>query len=419
MIINSIKFHYAIFQNPVNRKVDFPGHVASRNICPEFQNQNNMKSNSKLSFFSVRFALTTIAIAIGQMFSHAQTDELPKLAVWKIESNNYTATSEDLAKSIRIEAHKMGLHRVLDDAAVQRAADLSKVKLSKCTDATCICAIGARAEADLIITGSVEYFQGVLLVTLNLYDVKKQALINSSLSEFDELQVHEMVMMHLALSKLFKVEPLPHAAMKLRNSNPKTKFDVYQGPPRLALSGPRMGAVYMTGATAEMIQAKQSEGGYDAYPVLFQFGYQFEKQYLNEGNFQALVEVIPNITGLDQGVFIPGLAVLHGLRSNKSGWEFAFGPTITGVRRAHGFYDESGAWHLKGAWNPEWGDNPHAIELRADSRGEFGVNTGFLIGAGKSFKSGRVNIPVNAYVVPSKQGTRAGVSFGFNSKRLR
>ena len=38
-------------------------------------------------------------------------------------------------------------------------------------------------------------------------------------------------------------------------------------------------------------------------------------------------------------------------------------------------------------------------------------------GGGKTFKSGKLNIPVNVYVIPSKDGIRMGASFGFNAKR--
>ena len=61
------------------------------------------------------------------------------------------------------------------------------------------------------------------------------------------------------------------------------------------------------------MQAKKNVGGFDAYPAMFQFGYQFEKQYLNEGNFQALFEFIPMISGLEQNTFIPSFTLMNGL----------------------------------------------------------------------------------------------------------
>src|SRR5205807_1836717 len=100
------------------------------------------------------------------------------------------------------------------------------------------------------------------------------------------------------------------------NSNNNPQVD------RLKLDGPRMGFVGYSGTLAQRISDPKSSGGFGAFPVMFQFGYQFEKQYLNEGRAQALFELIPMVTGLDQGYFIPSLAVLHGIRSNVNGWEF-------------------------------------------------------------------------------------------------
>jgi hypothetical protein len=53
---------------------------------------------------------------------------------------------------------------------------------------------------------------------------------------------------------------------------------------------------------------------------------------------------------------------------------------------------------------------------RFDRRGEPGLGTGFVFAAGKSFKSGRMNIPVNAFYVPGRYGQRWGISVGFNGR---
>ena len=56
------------------------------------------------------------------------------------------------------------------------------------------------------------------------------------------------------------------------------------------------------------------------------------------------------------------------------------------------------------------------FETRMDSRGEVVVQPSFIFAAGKTFKSGKLNIPVNGYFIPSKDGFRVGLSFGFNSR---
>jgi len=144
-------------------------------------------------------------------------------------------------------------------------------------------------------------------------------------------------------------------------------------------------------------------------------------KYLNQGDFQALFEFIPIITGLDQGRFIPSISVLNGMRSNRTGWEFAFGPVFYGLQRADGYYDDNNIWHLENEWfadNPDL-TNPYQIESRLDSRGDIAFASGFIFASGKTFKSGRLNIPVNAFFIPNKDGHRFGMSMGFNANRFK
>ena len=56
-------------------------------------------------------------------------------------------------------------------------------------------------------------------------------------------------------------------------------------------------------------------------------------------------------------------------------------------------------------------------ESRFDSRGERQFDTGFVFAVGKSFKSGKLNIPVNAFFIPRRDGNRIGISVGFNAKK--
>jgi hypothetical protein len=183
-----------------------------------------------------------------------------------------------------------------------------------------------------------------------------------------------------------------------------------------------MGATMFTGKTASIIQAPRSQGGYDAVPVMFQFGYQFEKQYLSSGSFQALFEFVPMVTGLDQGLFIPSFTLMNGLRENRLGVEFAFGPSVTLSTRAKGFYTEAGSWVTQSEFqgNPGlYGNIAPSFVDRLDSRGDVHLSSSFIIAAGKTFRSGNLNIPVNVYFVPSGQGNRYGISFGYNIRNRK
>ncbi len=111
---------------------------------------------------------------------------------------------------------------------------------------------------------------------------------------------------------------------------------------------------------------------------------------------------------------MPNLSILMGFRHNIRGWEIALGPTA-GLTKKANVYSEGDIWHLASDWNDSTA-NPYLIEKRMDSRGDITYHTGFVFAFGKSFKSGNMNFPVNAFVIPSKSGMRFGLTFGFNAK---
>src|SRR5687767_10633003 len=69
--------------------------------------------------------------------------------------------------------------------------------------------------------------------------------------------------------------------------------------------------------------------GITVRPVISQFGWQFEHRlYTNDDGLTMLTEWIPLLSGLDQGVALPSLNWLTGLRT-PSGTEFGIGPNVT------------------------------------------------------------------------------------------
>ena len=54
---------------------------------------------------------------------------------------------------------------------------------------------------------------------------------------------------------------------------------------------------------------------------------------------------------------------------------------------------------------------------RLDNRGTMEFRSSFVFAIGKSFRSGKMNIPLNLYIIPGRDGWRAGLAFGFNAKR--
>jgi hypothetical protein len=98
----------------------------------------------------------------------------------------------------------------------------------------------------------------------------------------------------------------------------------------LRLGGPRFGCSYITGGGFNQLQntVHQSKPGTQVEPLFTQFGWQMEyRMFRNDQGMTALTEVIPLVGGLEQGLALPSLTWLFGLR-NRDGWELGVGPNV-------------------------------------------------------------------------------------------
>jgi len=345
----------------------------------------------------------------------AQTSNQKSLTVFHIDSKGINLDPEQIGNLARIEIGKLGLFEVMDKYDVQYIVDKNKLDITNCYGKLCLVDVGKTIGVDKVLSGSVELYGETIIITLRLIDVKTNSTEKTQIKEFLNLQNDIQSMIHLTLCEMFSLEKNTILEERLTN---KFGYDNLTNNPNennLNLSGPRMGFTYFTGKTAEVLQSSKADGGYDAYPAMFQFGYQFETQYLNEGNFQALFEFIPMITGLDQGYVLPSFTIMNGLRNNLNGFEIAFGPNIFLSRESTGYYRGS-KWYSEYDYDDSTLPTPE-METRLHSSGDLKVNSAFIIAIGKTFVSGKLNIPVNAYIVPSKNGFRYGLSFGYNAKK--
>lgn len=342
------------------------------------------------------------------------------LTVLSIDLSGIKSDPNLIGNLVRTEMEKLDTFEVMDRYDVAYMIDKNKLSTLNCFGKICLTEIGDAIHSDKMLSGSIESYPKSIVYTLRLIDVKTKSIEKTTVMEFLNLPEELQIFTSIIVKTMFNKSIDQTVLTKLTQKN---DFDNALNNPnkdRLRLDGPRLGFVGYTGDLANIIQADKSVGGFEAYPVMFQFGYQFEKQYLNEGKIQALFEFLPMITGLDQGYFIPGLTLLHGLRSNINGWEFALGPTINLSPKARGYYDSENKWHREGEWNADEANigikNPYVIKERLDSRGDYAVQTGFVLAFGRTFKSGKLNLPVNIYAVPHKDGFKIGASLGFNAK---
>jgi hypothetical protein len=139
----------------------------------------------------------------------------------------------------------------------------------------------------------------------------------------------------------------------------------------LSLSGPRLGVTFLSPG----IVSKLEENSIAVRPVVSQFGWQFEKQFLNTGSGPTAVsEWVLLFGGMEQGTMLPSLTWLVGLRGRR-GAELGVGPNLSPA------------------------------------------GTALALAAGVTLRAGSLNLPVNLAVVPSKSGVRASILCGFNTRK--
>jgi TolB-like protein len=373
-----------------------------------------MKTNSTFSkaIIIILVLISSVNILIGQ-----STSSRPTMAVADIDANEtYPGSNQrSLSEIARLEMERIEAYELMDRYDMSYISQKDDVNISGCFSKICLTEIGKQLKVDYVLTGSVITVGKNIYTTFKVLNVKSGIIEKSKSNEFLNIPEEVKSMIRITLNDLFAIPNEQELLVKLTKKN---DFDNSINNPyqlKLRSDGPRMGFTVFEGALASRLKENQATGGFDAQPVMFQFGYQFEKQYLNEGNFQALFEFIPMVTGLDQGLFIPSLTLMNGLRNNKNGWEFAFGPTVSLVTKARGFYSpENGKWTL--ANDSIAAPAGVAVFDRLDSRGEVAYQPGFVFAFGKTFKSGRLNIPVNGYLIPNRDGMRIGLSVGFNAR---
>jgi hypothetical protein len=139
----------------------------------------------------------------------------------------------------------------------------------------------------------------------------------------------------------------------------------------ITLSGPRFGITMLSQGNVDAL----AERDIVVRPMITQFGWQFEKQvYVSGSGLTALSEWVPLISGLEQGVALPSLNWLAGVRT-PGGAEFGVGPNVS----------------------------PAGV--------------GLVVAAGVTFRSGGLNVPMNFAVTTSKSGARVTILTGFNIRK--
>ncbi len=371
---------------------------------------------------TIRILLVIILVFFYARIETSTGQSLKTIAVLNIDTKDLSLDPAAMGNLVRLELEKTKVFSVMDKYDVAYITEQKGLDISNCYGKTCLLGIAESLDVDKMLTGNAERFGDKIIINLRLIDVASSALEQSDVTEYQNIPDEIQIMVEISVKKLLGLEIDPNLVNLLVN---------YEDPivstrTNLKLNGPRMGIAYITGEKAERLQAPRSNGGFDSYPILSQLGYQYEIQYLSAGNFQALVEFLFMLSGLEQQLFNPSIVFMNGFRVGKSGWEIAFGPSVSLRQTVKGFFDEhdmleggKNVWYRENEWDETKGENPYEIKENLDNRGSIVIGTGWVWAVGRTFKSGYLNIPVNAYISPDKKGWYVGLSVGFNVSRTR
>ena len=373
--------------------------------------------------------------------SFSLSAQIPTAAVVSVYTQG-VKISPDMAESLmRIELTKTGKFNVFDKLDMMEVLNENQIDVSSCFGKKCLTSVGNQAGVDKMITGSIENLGKKIVISVKVLDVKSASYDKIAVEEFVNIDSEIQVMMQITMNK----------ALGIENDNELlNNFVYFSQPPEAPVTyiknnGPRMGMSFVGGDMGKVIQNPEAVGGFDATPLMTQIGYQFEGSYLSAGNFQALIEGLVFLTGVEQNMFNPSIAILNGFRSSKNGWEIGFGPTFRLSRISNGYYvnneKNNDNWRLNSQWqddpnsirdsteilswqngqqigtgnyNYTYNSNPYNETTRMDSRGDVKLLAGWVWAVGKTFHSGYLNIPVNAFLSYNKNGYFLGLSMGFN-----
>jgi hypothetical protein len=370
-----------------------------------------------------------------------QAQMKPTIAVANPSVNGLYATPVISAKLIRLELIKLDQYSVYDEFDMAQIYKSNSEFANNCVSKNCLQQLGEQLKVDYTISGSYDALGNKIVISLKIVDVKSGTLYKTIVKEYDNQEAELQRMTEIAVKEMHGISNEKELVERLQFKN---EVITSNNVGKINNSGPRIGYAFMTGSLAEFATRGTDRGGLDIFPAVSMIGYQFEGQYVGTENFSALIEGIININGLEQGQFIPSISVMNGFRFGKAGWEFAFGPGFGLKKTTYGFFDnhgllgDAGKYWNEYDWNsyvnrelqndPQYNTQgyftpPSVSDIHedydfskkyADTRGSTSISTMFVIGFGRTFRAGALNIPVNVFYSSRKGGGMAGMSVGFN-----
>lgn len=367
-----------------------------------------------------------ITLSCCFLFHFSGIAQLPTIAVAPIKTYGVSMNSEVASKLTRLELIKISKYNVLDEFDMLEIENPETYK--ECYGRDCLLEYGQKLEVDYMMSGKVDALGPKIIINLKLIDMSLGDILKSHSIEFvnDENEVQRMV--GIVIQEMHELATDTEIKKRLVfNNDPIIASNLGQ----VGNAGPRIGVGYTFGTLNEFMTRSESQGGLGIQPVVTNIGYQFELQYVGTENFSGLFEFVPMLTGLEQGQFLPSMLFLNGYRFGKAGWEVAFGPNFGLTKTSKGFFDTDGLYGEAGKYWSEsdfrsegystnsLAENGYEVDTHMDSRGKLGISTKWIVSAGRTFRSGALNVPINVFYSSQKGGGMLGLSVGFNITRSR
>lgn len=374
----------------------------------------------------ILFALSLLA-GIKTIAQDQNSPEKYTIAVALPNVDNIEVSREIIAKLLQIELIKLELYKVYDEFDIQEGIDSDERFTENCYGKNCLIDLGKAVDVDYIVSASLLGFGGKTVISIKIIEISSGNIVKNDVKEFIEDETKVQRMLQVLIRQMHDIEMHPEVVARIvHDDQPIIKKTVG----KISNSGPRIGYSFLTGELKDFAERSEEQGGMDIYPGVSMIGYQLEKQYIGTENFSALGEVLFTVSGLEQGIAIPSITLMNGLRFGKAGWEFAFGPGFGFKRTSQGFFDAQGLYGARGKYwteNEYYGTNystnqdgeitepAYEITENTDHKGDnWKINTRWVMAVGRTFRAGGLNIPVNIFYSSMKKSGMVGVSVGFN-----
>jgi hypothetical protein len=364
-----------------------------------------MKTNSNISKFIKGIGLGTILLFSTQKLNAQK----PLVVVAGFELVGLTSEVSTLRTVAIKEINNSQKYLATDQYDIAETMVVSD--LNACLGTICLTKIGTTLKSDYAIGITFHVVGNRIISSVKMVNVKTATIEKSMSGDFENQKLELARITEIMIRKILDLPENEGDIAQLMYKSPMITSEAAQ---RIKNNGPRIGMAIATGQNADYLTRKEVDGGKASIPLLFNIGYQLEAQYAGTKQFSFLSEFIFNASGLEQGLIIPSFAVLTGCRFGKKNWEVAIGPSFSAKQLIKGALVDGKFRTLRQINELGLKQTDFEIFQRPDARGATYFSSNLVIGVGRTFRSGSLNIPLNFYGSLNKYGTSFGISVGFN-----